>query len=136
MAGLAPGASCKWLYYNRHPSMSQGAVFVDVDYPALVERKRSRILNHDALRNLLLETNVRPSQPPIYLRSERYLALGCDLRDLKALEKLLKATFDATNTSFMFVAEVSVTYMPTSEADALIQWASTLDDCTYRTPSL
>ncbi|KAJ4352454.1 tRNA methyltransferase ppm2 [Didymosphaeria variabile] len=86
------------------------------------------MLNNEALRNALFETNLRPTQAPVYVRSDRYLALGCDLRDLKTLERLLRRDFDAANASFLFVAEVSVTYMPTPDADSVIRWASTLDD--------
>ncbi|KAL1597965.1 tRNA methyltransferase ppm2 [Paraconiothyrium brasiliense] len=109
-------------------AIMNNATFVDVDYPQLIARKRDRMLNNEALRNALFGTNLRPTQAPVYVRSDRYLALGCDLRDLKTLERLLRADFDAANASFLFVAEVSVTYMPTPDADSVIRWASTLDD--------
>ena len=117
-------------FWQRHASLSENATFVDVDYPQLIARKRDRMLGNEALRNALFETNLRPAQAPVYIRSNRYLALGCDLRDLKTLERLLRTEIDATNASFLFVAEVSITYMPTPDADSVIRWASTLEDGT------
>lgn len=118
-------------FWHRHPSLSQNATFVDVDYPQLIARKRDRMLGNELLRNALFGTNLRPSQAPVYVRSNRYLALGCDLRDLETLERLLRTEVDAINASFLFIAEVSVTYMPTPDADSVIRWASTLEDGVY-----
>jgi tRNA wybutosine-synthesizing protein 4 len=106
--------------------VSQNAVFVDVDYPQLIGRKRDRMLTNDLLRDALFSTNLRPSKPPVYLRSDRYMALGCDLKDLDTLERVLRDEFDSATSSLLFVAEVSVTYMPVADADALIHWASTM----------
>lgn len=99
-----------------------------MDYPQLIGRKRDHILTSNILRDALLITNLRPSKPPICLRSGQYLALGCDLRDLKTLEKVLRDEFDLVNSAILFVAEVSVTYMPVPDADALVRWASTIPD--------
>jgi tRNA wybutosine-synthesizing protein 4 len=67
---------------------------VDVDYPQLVERKRDRMLTNGLLRDALLKTNMRSSQLPVYLRSEQYMAIGCDLRDLHVLERTLRDELD------------------------------------------
>lgn len=101
---------------------------MDVDYPPLIEKKRDRMLSNGMLRDALLKTKLRSSEPPVQLRSDQYMAIGCDLRDLGTLESILRAEFDVPATSIMFVAEVSVTYMPVKDADTLIQWASTLED--------
>ncbi|KAF1993161.1 leucine carboxyl methyltransferase 2 [Amniculicola lignicola CBS 123094] len=118
-------------FWHRHPSLSKDATFVDVDYPQLIGRKRDRILTNNVLRDALIETNLRPAALPVFLRSNRYLALGCDLRELELLEKLLKAEFDDATCSILFVAEVSLTYMPQTDSDALIQWAGTLQDARF-----
>lgn len=101
---------------------------MDVDYPQLVERKRDRMLTNGLLRDALLKTNIRSSQLPVYLRSEQYMAIGCDLRDLHVLERTLRDELDISSSSVLFVAEVSATYMPVADSDALIRWASTLED--------
>lgn len=86
------------------------------------------MLINDVLRQALLRTNMRSSELPVYVRSDQYMALGCDLRDLQHLEKLLKAELDLANSTILFVAEVSLTYMPVADSDLLLAWASTLDD--------
>ena len=86
------------------------------------------MLSNSLLRDALLKTKLRSSEPPVYLRSDQYMAIGCDLRDLHTLGRTLRAEFNVPATSIMFVAEVSVTYMPVKDADTLIQWASTLED--------
>lgn len=88
------------------------------------------MLSNSLLRDALLKTKLQSTQPPVYVRSDQYMAVGCDLKDLKTLEQVLRTEFDASTTSILFVAEVSVTYMPVTDADALIRWASTLDDGT------
>jgi hypothetical protein len=93
-----------------------------------MQRKRDRMLTNDLLRDALLNTRLRPSKPPVYLRSEQYMAIGCDLRQLDDLERTLRAELDVPGSSVLFVAEVSATYMPVADSDALIRWASTLED--------
>lgn len=114
-------------FWHRYTSLSKKATFVDVDYPQLIEKKRDRMLSSGILRDALLGTKLRTSEPPVYLHSDQYMAIGCDLKELNIIESILRAEFDAPGTSFLFVAEVSVTYMPTKDADALIRWASTLE---------
>jgi len=114
-------------FWHRYEHLGQQATFVDVDYPQLIEEKRDRMLTNKLLRDALLNTTLRSSEPPVYLRSGKYIAVGCDLKDLKSLESVLRTEFNACNTCFLFVAEVSVTYMPVNDADALIRWASTLE---------
>jgi hypothetical protein len=86
------------------------------------------MLANGLLRDALLKTKLRSSQPPVYMRSEQYIAIGCDLRDLTGLERTLRAELNIASSSVLFVAEVSATYMPVADSDALIRWASTLED--------
>ncbi|KAK3948606.1 hypothetical protein QBC32DRAFT_221630 [Pseudoneurospora amorphoporcata] len=69
----------------------------------------------------------------IVLTSDQYVQIGCDLRDLTTLEASLKRAVggDLSACTFLFVAEVSITYMETPGADAVIQWASTLGDSEF-----
>lgn len=72
-------------------------------------------------------TNVDySSMGDILFRSDQYLQLGCDLRNLPQLEETLASVIDLQNCSILFTAEVSITYMNLKTADALINWASTL----------
>jgi len=101
---------------------------VDVDYPQLMAKKRDIILANGLFRESLLGKKRRVSEPPILLWNKRYIALGCDLRDLEALEQVLKRKLDIANQSVLFVAEVSITYMGVEEANALIRWTSSFND--------
>jgi hypothetical protein len=86
------------------------------------------MLTNDLLRDALFKTKLRSSERPVYVRSEQYMAIGCDLRELDTLERILRAELDIPLSSVLFVAEVSATYMPVADSDALIRWASTLED--------
>jgi hypothetical protein len=62
----------------------------------------------------------------ILLESTQYVAIGCDLRNLPRLKRLLRSVIDHEKCLILCVAEVSVAYMHTEAADALISWTSTL----------
>ena len=49
--------------------------------------------------------------------------VGCDLGDLHGLDKAL-ADILHSSESVLFLAEVSITYMPCQKADALLEWAA------------
>lgn len=102
---------------------------MDVDYPQLLDKKRDVIFNKSLLRDALIKTGLRSAEAPVRIRSERYMAIGCDLRDLQLLERTLRAELDIPTSSILFVAEVSVTYMPLVDANKLIQWANTFEAC-------
>jgi tRNA wybutosine-synthesizing protein 4 len=76
-------------------------------------------------------SNVEPSTGEILLRSDQYLQVGCDLRDLYLLEKTLTSILDLQNCVILFTAEVSITYMNVKAADALIKWANALPEGMY-----
>lgn len=100
---------------------------MDVDYPQLIDKKRDVVFTKSLLRDALLKTGLRSAQAPVRVRSDQYMAIGCDLRDLKLLERTLRAELDIPNSSVLFVAEVSVTYMPLKDANKLIEWANTFE---------
>ncbi|KLU81595.1 leucine carboxyl methyltransferase 2 [Magnaporthiopsis poae ATCC 64411] len=142
-APLAPGKRTKvvvnlgcgsdvlpWQCLTRYPDLCESAVFVDVDFPDLVLKKRAVVLDTPELRGPFapLET---VEAPLVLLRSHRYFQVGCDLRDVPSLESALASVVDLAQASFLFVAEVSITYMPSNSADAVIQWASTLGDSNF-----
>ena len=101
---------------------------MDVDYPKLVAKKRDIMVASSLFRESLLGEKRCVSEPPILLRNKRYIALGCDLRNLEVLEQVLKRKLDITNRSVLFVAEVSITYMGVEEANSLIRWTSSFND--------
>lgn len=117
-----------WQCWTRYPEdCSQSrAVFVDVDFIDLIRTKRQVILSTPELVSHLSQVEAGDSDPHVLLRSDRYCQVGIDLRHPAALEAALASIVDLRDCHVLFVAEVSITYMETSAADLLIQWASTL----------
>ncbi|KAF3003637.1 tRNA methyltransferase ppm2 [Curvularia kusanoi] len=118
-------------FWHRYPALTEKATFVDVDYPQLIDKKRDVVFAKSLLRDALLKTGLRPAEAPVRVRSGQYMAIGCDLRHLQLLEKTLRNELDIVNSSILFVAEVSVTYMPLLDANKLIQWANTFESSRF-----
>lgn len=105
-------------------------VFVDVDYKDLMARKCESVAKTPELHSMLTNMEILQSGD-ILLRSDEYLQIGCDLRDLERLNTVLRSALEVENCSVLFVAEVSITYMDFKFADKLIQWSSTLPTCEF-----
>ena len=90
-----------------------------------MQKKTDIILDTPQLRELLLG-DVSTALAPVLLRSESYLAVGCDLRDLEKLENALLKEFEHSQCIILATAEVSVTYMDVEAANALISWVARL----------
>ena len=86
-------------------------------------RKRDVVQHTKELLAVLTGVEV-DKEGSILLRSDQYLQLGCDLRDLKGLNQGLASAVDIENCVVLFTAEVSITYMNTEAADSLIHWAN------------
>ncbi|ROW12901.1 hypothetical protein VPNG_04763 [Cytospora leucostoma] len=125
-----------WQCWTRYPEdchRSQ-ALFVDVDFPDLIKRKRQVVLKTPALVSPLSGLKAVDNSEGcshVFLRSDRYFQVGCDLRRTAALEQALASVLDIEQCIFLFVAEVSITYMETDYADTLIQWASTISQSEF-----
>ncbi|KAJ4307068.1 tRNA methyltransferase ppm2 [Collariella sp. IMI 366227] len=122
------------LCITRYPEDCENVKFVDVDFPDLIERKRQTVLGTPELLGML--TGVKEAGKglvkPVVFESDKYVQIGCDLRDLKTLQQgLAAAVGDFAECEFIFVAEVSITYMETEGADGVIQWASTVGDAEF-----
>lgn len=123
-----PSDVIPWQCWTRYPDeCSQSrAVFVDVDFPDLIRNKREVVLNTPELVSHLSSVASEDADSHVFLRSNAYYQVGIDLRHVAALEAALASIVDVPNCFFIFVAEVSITYMETSAADTLIQWASNI----------
>lgn len=106
----------------------QNIRFVDIDFPELIAKKCDVISNTPQLRDILGSLQRPGEDSGIFLRSEHYLALGCDLTDLARLEGILAGEVDASSSLILCTAEVSITYMNVEAADALIRWATRYDE--------
>lgn len=125
----APSSSdvIPWQCWTRYPEDSRSRThFVDVDFPDLIRVKKQIVLNTPELLDHLSGVNTETKIPNVLLRSDRYTQIGVDLRHISALENALASIVDIQDCHILFVAEVSITYMETSDADALIQWAASL----------
>ena len=100
-------------------------MFVDVDFPDVILRKLDVVKETTELSSMLSNLEM-PGTLPKPLMSEKYTQVGCDLRDLTALEQALSSICNLKEGRFLFVAEVSITYMETHSADAVVEWASRL----------
>jgi tRNA wybutosine-synthesizing protein 4 len=114
-----------WQCLSRYPTECVAVKFVDVDYEDLMLKKREIVQRTDELYATLSGVVV-PEEGNVLLRSDQYLQLGCDLRDVSCLQQSLAAVLDIPTCDVLFAAEVSITYMNVDAADALIGWASTL----------
>jgi tRNA wybutosine-synthesizing protein 4 len=119
-----------WQCLTRYPDACGSVKFVDVDFPDLIERKRQTVVGTPELLGMF--TGVKDAAglvKPVVFESEQYVQIGCDLRDLGTLQKgLAAAVGDLGECEFIFVAEVSITYMGREGADEVIRWASTVGD--------
>jgi tRNA wybutosine-synthesizing protein 4 len=99
--------------------------FIDIDFKELMLSKREIILNTPKMKDLLSNPTV-PVENDVLLDSEEYAAIGCDLRNLKRLERLMKTVVDIDQCLVLCIAEVSITYMSVDDSDSLIAWTTTL----------
>jgi tRNA wybutosine-synthesizing protein 4 len=93
-----------------------------------MRRKRQIVLENPELRGALGTVELS-DESPVLLKSDRYCQIGCDLSELGILEQSLFSLADVSSCRFFFLAEVSITYMETQAADALIRWAGSFDPC-------
>lgn len=110
---------------TRYPEACRGAKFVDIDFPDLLRKKCRIVQDTPELLNVLDEVTT-PASGQVFLNSDQYIQIGCDLRELGKVEESLASVLDIPNCEFIFVAEVSITYMETEGADGVIKWASSL----------
>ncbi|KAI0965966.1 leucine carboxyl methyltransferase [Xylaria arbuscula] len=121
-----------WQCMTRYPNACRGAKFVDIDFPDLMSKKRTIVMNTPELSSVFepVDTNV---DEHVLLKSDMYSQIGCDLRNTADLEKAVLKCLDLnlSDCIFMFVAEVSITYMETLGADGVIKWAGSLSQAEF-----
>ena len=113
-----------WLATDRH--LCDNVKFIDVDYEELLISKRQIIEANPQMCDLLnLDTSFAVDKS-IIMDSVEYALVGCDMRDVARLERLLREVASLQDCLVLCVAEVSTTYMPPDAADALLAWSATL----------
>jgi hypothetical protein len=95
---------------TRYPDACHRAKFIDIDFPDLMSKKRTIVLGTPDLSSVFgpFDTNAGEN---VLLKSDMYSQIGCDLRNTVDLEKALSICLNPSDCIFMFVAEVSITYM-------------------------
>lgn len=103
-------------------------MFVDVDYPDLMFRKREVVQKTSELNSILGDMVIDENEEVVLLSSDRYIQIGCDLRDIAKLNEALSQILDLKSCKLLFTAEVSITYMAVDGSDSLLHWAGTLPE--------
>lgn len=114
-----------WQTWTRYPESCKDVKFLDIDFPDLMQRKRTTVMATHELNDCLTNLDVMEgASAGVMLKSDRYAQIGRDLRQLDAIRAAIAELVDIEASSFLFVAEVSITYMENVSADAILQWAS------------
>lgn len=113
------------------PTLCENALFIDVDYKLLIEKKCEIIRNTPQLRNVIPDLD-HTRTATIALSSSKYRAVACDLEEVAKLNSILMEELGLEGCSFLFVAEVSITYMVATAAASLLSWAATLEGRRHR----
>ncbi|RYP17290.1 hypothetical protein DL767_010048 [Monosporascus sp. MG133] len=119
-----------WQCLTRYPDHCHNAKFVDIDFPDLMTKK-SRIVQETPELLSPLSGIKTTAERHVVFQSDEYAQIGCDLRDLTNIERSLSALVSLPDSEFLFVAEVSITYMETEAADSVIRWAGSLGQAEF-----
>lgn len=101
---------------------------MDIDYPDLLTKKLKIVSETPQLAGLVRPGQKTESSKSVLYRSPHYIAIGCDLANIEALDDVLAKELNAKSSMILCTAEVSVTYMHTEAADSLIAWAAQYQD--------
>ena len=100
-----------------------------------MQSKADVLLETEVFRNLLKDLDTKKhAEDGIVIRSQHYVAIGCDLRHLVTLERLLGESGSLEHCFILFLAEVSLTYMDFNASDEVIKWASSFAKCVSVNP--
>ena len=109
-------------------SLCRNTRFIDIDYEKLMVNKKIAIQRTVEITELLEGVEFLSDEKAIQICSEHYLAIGCDLKNLKKLDDTLRNEVLPAECSVLCLAEVSLTYMDVQSANAVVEWASKLSD--------
>ncbi|RDW23969.1 leucine carboxyl methyltransferase 2 [Yarrowia lipolytica] len=123
-------------HLHKH-GLTENLIFVDVDYPDLMQIKVDTIRRSDELTKLVGEEKpaAEIKDKSVLMQTGNYIALSCDLRDLEKFEFIFRnldlIVEGDNNPLILFTAEVSVTYMFQKDADNLLQWCASLPNSRF-----
>lgn len=85
------------------------AMFVDIDFPDLIQHKQNMIQQTPELVDCVAGTWKEGSDE---IQSKHYSLVGCDLTNLSSLDSKLRSLApDLNNTDILFISEVAIIYM-------------------------
>ncbi|KPI36043.1 tRNA wybutosine-synthesizing protein 4 [Cyphellophora attinorum] len=120
----------QWL--STEPEHCANTTFIDIDYEKLMESKRKIVLDSSELNELFTLNDRSKENDCVLLSSDKYYILGCDLRNPKRVDRLVRSIIDTSDCVVLCVAEVSITYMAPEDSNAVLAWASKLSpDVTF-----
>jgi tRNA wybutosine-synthesizing protein 4 len=110
----------------KHKSNIGTTKFIDIDYEDLIKHKL-RIIQEDPLLNQLIDQE--PTIQKIYgdgivSSFGWYSTVGCDLGDIERMSRMLEDIINIEECDILFIAEVSISYMPLRKADAVLHWSA------------
>jgi len=106
--------------------LCRDTTFVDIDYEKLMVNKKTAIQRTSEITDHLENVEFFPDDKAVQIRSDHYLAIGCDLKNIEKLDKTLHNEVLPAKCSVLYLAEVSLTYMDVESANAVVNWASKL----------
>ncbi|KAI9732357.1 MAG: tRNA methyltransferase ppm2 [Cirrosporium novae-zelandiae] len=118
-------------FLSKHSNICDNAIFIDVDYPDLIKKKYDMLSQTSPLQQSLTGIDLNPNTEHVTFKSDQYVAIACDLRELEKLESTLERAIDLPNSWLYFTAEVSVTYMDIDAANNLFKWASKFQNAKF-----
>ncbi|PWY95833.1 leucine carboxyl methyltransferase [Aspergillus sclerotioniger CBS 115572] len=117
-----------FILLSEDPSLCRDTRFVDIDYEKLMINKKTAIRRTDEITQTLKDVEFLSDESAVQIRSTHYLGIGCDLKNLKKLDDVLRNEVLPAECSVLFLAEVSLTYMDVKSANAVLDWASKLNN--------
>lgn len=120
-----------WSWLARDRDLCGHVKFVDIDHEALMSSKCDIVTNTPKMKDLLTLRTPKATKG-VLLDSDEYVAIGCDLRNVKRLDRLVRNVVLVEECTVLCIAEVSIAYMHPDDADAVIAWSSSLSsDVTF-----
>jgi tRNA wybutosine-synthesizing protein 4 len=128
---MSPSDPLPWSWLARDRELCGNVRFLDVDHEALMVSKCEIIMNTPKMKEMLTLRTFKETNG-LLLNSDEYVAIGCDLRNVKRLDRVVKGVLPVEESAVLCIAEVSIAYMHSDDADAVISWSSTLSsDVTF-----
>ncbi|PYH44529.1 tRNA methyltransferase PPM2 [Aspergillus saccharolyticus JOP 1030-1] len=117
-----------FILLNTEKPLCKDTRFVDIDYEKLMINKKTAIRRTEEITQLLENVEFLSDESAIQIQSEHYIAIGCDLKNLKKLDDVLRREILPADCSVLFLAEVSLTYMDVKSANEVLKWAAQMNN--------